>query len=125
MLYHGIPSATPVLRTGTMFGCCSDAASFTSRANRSTEMSPTISPCRTFMTTLRPSEGSCDRNTLDIPPPPSSRSTVYVSPRVDWSLSRRSILAVERHPRFQLCLLYTSDAADERSSVDLGGRRII
>ena len=26
-----------------------------------------------------------------------------------------------RHP----CLLYTSDAADERSSVDLGGRRII
>ena len=26
---------------------------------------------------------------------------------------------------FSLCLLYTSDAADERSSVDLGGRRII
>ena len=25
----------------------------------------------------------------------------------------------------KLCLLYTSDAADERSSVDLGGRRII
>ena len=27
--------------------------------------------------------------------------------------------------RITLCLLYTSDAADERSSVDLGGRRII
>ena len=27
--------------------------------------------------------------------------------------------------RPQGCLLYTSDAADERSSVDLGGRRII
>ena len=26
---------------------------------------------------------------------------------------------------FVICLLYTSDAADERSSVDLGGRRII
>ena len=26
---------------------------------------------------------------------------------------------------FYPCLLYTSDAADERSSVDLGGRRII
>ena len=26
---------------------------------------------------------------------------------------------------FSGCLLYTSDAADERSSVDLGGRRII
>ena len=30
---------------------------------------------------------------------------------------------VARHD--QVCLLYTSDAADERSSVDLGGRRII
>ena len=27
--------------------------------------------------------------------------------------------------RETICLLYTSDAADERSSVDLGGRRII
>ena len=27
--------------------------------------------------------------------------------------------------RIPSCLLYTSDAADERSSVDLGGRRII
>ena len=27
--------------------------------------------------------------------------------------------------RVKYCLLYTSDAADERSSVDLGGRRII
>src|SRR5678815_2535708 len=27
--------------------------------------------------------------------------------------------------RILSCLLYTSDAADERSSVDLGGRRII
>ena len=31
----------------------------------------------------------------------------------------------ERVPLSILCLLYTSDAADERSSVDLGGRRII
>ena len=28
-------------------------------------------------------------------------------------------------PNDKACLLYTSDAADERSSVDLGGRRII
>ena len=28
-------------------------------------------------------------------------------------------------PLLYSCLLYTSDAADERSSVDLGGRRII
>ena len=40
----------------------------------------------------------------------------------------RIIHAAEKHlaaPRLPLCLLYTSDAADERSSVDLGGRRII
>ena len=30
-----------------------------------------------------------------------------------------------RHDYLTICLLYTSDAADERSSVDLGGRRII
>ena len=29
------------------------------------------------------------------------------------------------YPLANGCLLYTSDAADERSSVDLGGRRII
>ena len=35
---------------------------------------------------------------------------------------RHQLVALaRRHP----CLLYTSDAADERSSVDLGGRRII
>ena len=32
---------------------------------------------------------------------------------------------VFRSTGYELCLLYTSDAADERSSVDLGGRRII
>ena len=41
-------------------------------------------------------------------PVPSARSSVRMPPEKHWS-----------------CLLYTSDAADERSSVDLGGRRII
>src|SRR5678815_2287262 len=31
----------------------------------------------------------------------------------------------DRRTKSDTCLLYTSDAADERSSVDLGGRRII
>ena len=34
-------------------------------------------------------------------------------------------LQIEILKHFPVCLLYTSDAADERSSVDLGGRRII
>ena len=45
-------------------------------------------------------------------------------------LSRYSIFPqiskwFESKPKPYVCLLYTSDAADERSSVDLGGRRII
>ena len=36
-----------------------------------------------------------------------------------------TILAEQFINEFNNCLLYTSDAADERSSVDLGGRRII
>ena len=32
---------------------------------------------------------------------------------------------IPAHADMDACLLYTSDAADERSSVDLGGRRII
>ena len=35
------------------------------------------------------------------------------------------IRQVQRSQQRSACLLYTSDAADERSSVDLGGRRII
>ena len=35
------------------------------------------------------------------------------------------VLCVDEKSQIQACLLYTSDAADERSSVDLGGRRII
>ena len=37
------------------------------------------------------------------------------------------VTEVDRETEIKIrdCLLYTSDAADERSSVDLGGRRII
>ena len=36
-----------------------------------------------------------------------------------------SMFGLDEEMAFKTCLLYTSDAADERSSVDLGGRRII
>ena len=39
---------------------------------------------------------------------------------------KAAIFLLDRNSnQFNVCLLYTSDAADERSSVDLGGRRII
>ena len=40
-------------------------------------------------------------------------------------LQLRRVVGVVDQLQRQPCLLYTSDAADERSSVDLGGRRII
>ena len=45
-----------------------------------------------------------------------ARTQLGIHPR--WTLT-------EAVQRTMACLLYTSDAADERSSVDLGGRRII
>ena len=39
-----------------------------------------------------------------------------------WELSYDDFKQLKWIPK--ICLLYTSDAADERSSVDLGGRRI-
>ena len=48
---------------------------------------------------------------------PPSQAPSPVQPSVSFSRSSRACLFA--------CLLYTSDAADERSSVDLGGRRII
>ena len=38
---------------------------------------------------------------------------------------QRLVIELVEQRRLHDCLLYTSDAADERSSVDLGGRRII
>ena len=52
--------------------------------------------------------------------------------RLDFEAMRDGMLSVAGRldgaiggQPISICLLYTSDAADERSSVDLGGRRII
>ena len=44
----------------------------------------------------------------------------YRQPQTPYGVNRYRRL----YPQYT-CLLYTSDAADERSSVDLGGRRIL
>ena len=46
-----------------------------------------------------------------------------LEPKAAGHYAGKDVLLQEEHLR--ICLLYTSDAADERSSVDLGGRRII
>ena len=48
-------------------------------------------------------------------------SDFFIKPNYSADLSELT----GRLSAFSSCLLYTSDAADERSSVDLGGRRII
>ena len=50
--------------------------------------------------------------------PPQALQVVRIAPIQERVLRRTP-------GQVQVCLLYTSDAADERSSVDLGGRRII
>ena len=50
----------------------------------------------------------------------------YIFKALDELDKRKELQAKQRAAeRSSGCLLYTSDAADERSSVDLGGRRII
>ena len=57
---------------------------------------------------------------------PSLGSSASTSSRSRKRLGRGSDeVGVSSMLGCELCLLYTSDAADERSSVDLGGRRII
>ena len=48
-----------------------------------------------------------------------------VKNNMDIEILERKRRGRETHLEHMPCLLYTSDAADERSSVDLGGRRII
>src|SRR5674536_352853 len=54
---------------------------------------------------------------------PARANDIYVPSSARSRLSR-SVRRLPDSPRIT-CLLYTSDAADEEDSVDLGGRRII
>ena len=49
----------------------------------------------------------------------------YLSSKMPRGLARYFWVVTREIVDSWSCLLYTSDAADERSSVDLGGRRII
>ena len=62
----------------------------------------------------------CIRDSVD----PKTIAAGYVPPRIEMA---RATQEEKKHQltNLETCLLYTSDAADERSSVDLGGRRII
>ena len=55
----------------------------------------------------------------------SNASTEYVNGSAEEKGTEAMIMTVTIKDKPHTCLLYTSDAADERSSVDLGGRRII
>ena len=54
-----------------------------------------------------------------------AREPTIATTNVDETTELREGPATTSFEHESVCLLYTSDAADERSSVDLGGRRII
>ena len=57
---------------------------------------------------------------------PDNTYTLAMQPNDDGSSSLINLpFQFDLYGDLYNCLLYTSDAADERSSVDLGGRRII
>src|SRR5674536_336092 len=68
---------------------------------------------------VRPGPLVLGTNPLKSPAPTTDRDRT-VSRRSEPS-SRTALMGEQPNP----CLLYTSDAADEEDSVDLGGRRII
>ena len=55
----------------------------------------------------------------------TAHSRFYYRLRTGYLLMTFVFLGLIANAQLSVCLLYTSDAADERSSVDLGGRRII
>src|SRR5664279_6139041 len=60
--------------------------------------------------------------------PARSRTFVSISCRLHWQFHLMRLvsrLRASASAPWWTCLLYTSDAADEEDSVDLGGRRII
>ena len=90
MVKYGSPFASPAARTGTMFACCSEAATRISRSKRSMLSAAPSSGDKTLTTTFRWRRVSSATNTRDMPPPPSSRSRVYAVPRDVWSCVWRS-----------------------------------
>ena len=54
-----------------------------------------------------------------------SPANLIASITPDWMTIGIITMLIFAYYLISTCLLYTSDAADERSSVDLGGRRII
>src|SRR5678815_383409 len=72
--------------------------------------------------TLVPARVNCEATTIGSGPHPATTAVrpgeVRCALRIAWAPPANITPG-------RVCLLYTSDAADERSSVDLGGRRII
>ena len=56
--------------------------------------------------------------------PPSVGKSIRLD-NIGFEFAKATLTPESKKELDELCLLYTSDAADERSSVDLGGRRII
>ena len=81
------------------------------RTGSMTETSPTSDPVPSAVTSTEPVQAA----------PSDGSASSEGANRAVVRIPANHLMATLPGP----CLLYTSDAADERSSVDLGGRRII
>eukprot|EP00658_Telonema_sp_P-2_P052320 TRINITY_DN40529_c0_g1_i1.p1 TRINITY_DN40529_c0_g1~~TRINITY_DN40529_c0_g1_i1.p1 ORF type:complete len:175 (-),score=26.53 TRINITY_DN40529_c0_g1_i1:29-553(-) len=107
--------------------------------HRLQELIPGIGPPKRSSSTARPVAVGEEGDAAVVPIPPNNNeedavleAQVYGGRESDWRdrlilwclySSKGSTLSSVQHDNN--CLLYTSDAADEEDSVDLGGRRII
>ena len=69
--------------------------------------------------------GGCRQHQVEPGKQQAADIAIAVAEFADRFLQQRFVAVEPARQCIGICLLYTSDAADERSSVDLGGRRII
>src|SRR5664280_3712602 len=80
--------------------------------------------------TVSPRSAACQAMARPITPPPTTTTSVVRAALLPGTALLPAGSGARAAPcagitRIRFCLLYTSDAADEEDSVDLGGRRII
>ena len=114
-VYDNKVSLNPAVKLGSVTG--TDAATWASQTfTYSLGLAGVSGVCTNYTNTATLKVGE---TTVD-----SAGKTVTVCGAADLTVSKTANTAFVRTYSWT-CLLYTSDAADERSSVDLGGRRII
>mgnify|MGYP003376560568 CR=1 FL=1 len=95
------------------------------RKRSSTSATSSTGPSTPSVSRARPGCTICPGSTARKSTRPTAGARSVSGARTASTVCSAHRLLAKRTMSDDICLLYTSDAADERSSVDLGGRRII